>query len=116
MTVEFQDFYLVNCYKPNSGAYLENLAERVNIYDKDFCKYVNELKKLKKVIIVGDMNVAHKEIDLKHPKQNLKSAGFTVEERETFTELLDHGFYDSFRLLYPNKILYTWWSLRNKSR
>ena len=110
ITLEFEKFYLVNCYTPNSKRELERLDYRM-IWEDEVRKYLIELNKTKPVIYCGDLNVAHKEIDLKNPKTNTKSAGFTIEEREKMTELLESNFIDSFRYLYPEKEeAYTWWS------
>lgn len=110
ITLEFEHFYLVNCYTPNSKRELERLSYRM-IWEDEIRKYLLELDKTKPVIYCGDFNVAHKEIDLKNPKTNHKSAGFTDEERQKMTELLSAGFTDSFRYLYPDKEnCYTWWS------
>ena len=109
ITLEYPDFYLVAVYVPNSKQGLERLDYRMT-WEDDFRKYVNHLKDKKMTIICGDFNVCHQEIDIKNPKQNLRSAGFTIEEREKFTKLLDSGFIDTFRKLYPDKIQYTWWS------
>ena len=108
--LEFEKFYLVNCYTPNSKRELERLEYRM-IWEDEVRKYLKKLSKIKPVIYCGDLNVAHKEIDLKNPKTNTQSAGFTIEERTKMTELLDSGFTDSFRYLYPDKEeTYTWWS------
>lgn len=116
ITVEFDDFYLVNVYTPNSKTELERLEYRM-IWEDEFRNYLKELEKTKPVIICGDLNVAHKEIDLKNPSSNRKSAGFTDEERNKFTELLDAGFIDTFRYFYPDKEgAYTWWSYLTKAR
>ena len=110
ITLEFEKFYLVNCYTPNSKRELERLDYRM-IWEDEMRKYLLALDKLKPVIYCGDFNVAHKEIDLKNPKTNHRNAGFTDEEREKMTELLEAGFTDSFRYLYPTKEnCYTWWS------
>ena len=110
ITLEFQEFYLVNCYTPNSGRELMRLEYRMT-WEEEFNKYLKKLDKIKPVIICGDLNVAHKEIDLKNPKTNRKSAGFTDEEREKIEILLNSGFTDSYRKLYPDKEnAYTWWS------
>lgn len=110
ITLEFKDFYLVNCYTPNSKRELERLEYRM-IWEDEIRKYLLELDKIKPVIYCGDLNVAHEEIDLKNPKTNRHSAGFTDEERGKMTELLQAGFTDSFRYLYPTKEnAYTWWS------
>lgn len=115
ITLEYEEFYLVCVYVPNSKKELLRLDYRMT-WEDDFRKYVSELKEKKSVIICGDMNVAHKEIDIKNPKQNEKNAGFTLEEREKFTELLDSGFIDTYRLFYPNEVKYTWWSYLFKAR
>lgn len=110
ITLEFEDFYLVNCYTPNSKRELERLSYRM-IWEDEIRKYLLALDKTKPVIYCGDFNIAHEEIDLKNPKTNHKSAGFTDEERGKMTELLSVGFTDSFRYLYPDKEnCYTWWS------
>ena len=116
ITLEFKDFYMVNCYTPNSKRELERLEYR-QIWEDEFRKYLNKLSKNKPVILCGDLNVAHKEIDLKNPKSNRRSAGFTDEERNKMTELLSNNFIDTFRLLYPNKEdAYTWWSYMGRAR
>ena len=110
ITAEYKDFYLVNCYTPNSKKELERLDYRM-IWEDEMRNYLKNLDKIKPVILCGDLNVAHKEIDLKNPKTNHHSAGFTDEERNKMTELLDSNFIDSFRFLYPDKKdAYTWWS------
>ena len=110
ITLEFEKFYLVNCYTPNSKRELERLDYRM-VWEHEFKKYLVKLDKIKPVVLCGDLNVAHKEIDLKNPKSNHRNAGFTDEEREKMTELLSSGFTDSFRYLYPNKEgAYSWWS------
>jgi exodeoxyribonuclease-3 len=116
ITAEFDDFYLVNVYTPNSKTELERLEYRM-IWEDEFRNYLKELERTKPVIVCGDLNVAHKEIDLKNPSSNRKSAGFTDEERNKFTELLDAGFIDTFRYFYPDKEgAYTWWSYLTKAR
>lgn len=116
ITLEYKDFYLVNVYTPNSQRELVRLSYRQN-WEDDFREYLKKLDKKKPVILCGDLNVAHKEIDLKNPKTNRKNAGFTDEEREKMTELLDNGFVDTFRYLYPDKEnCYTWWSYMMKAR
>ena len=116
ITLEFEDFYLVNVYTPNSKRELERLDYR-QIWEDEMRKYLLKLDKKKPVIMCGDLNVAHKEIDLKNPKTNTHNAGFTIEERTKMTELLEAGFIDSFRYLYPNEEeKYTWWSYMRKSR
>ena len=110
ITLEFEKFYLVNCYTPKSKRELERLKYRM-IWEDEIRKYLQKINKIKPVIYCGDLNVAHKEIDLKNPKTNTQSAGFTKEERTKMTELLNSGFTDSFRHIYPEKEeAYTWWS------
>lgn len=116
ITLEFEDYFLVNVYVPNSKRELERLDYRMK-WEDDFRVYLKQLEQKKPVIICGDMNVAHKEIDLKNPSTNRKSAGFTDEERAKFSELLEHGFVDTFRSIYPDKEnAYTWWSYMFKAR
>ena len=116
ITLEFENFYMVNCYTPNSKRELERLDYR-QIWEDEFRNYLLKLSKKKSVIICGDLNVAHKEIDLKNPKTNRKNAGFTDEERGKMTELLDAGFIDTFRLIYPDKEnAYSWWSYMGRAR
>ena len=116
IAAEFDDFYLVNVYTPNSQRELARLDYRMQ-WEDAFRAYVKELDEKKPVIICGDLNVAHKEIDLKNFKTNHKNAGFTDEERAKMTELLEAGFTDSFRHLYPDKEgIYTWWSYMFKAR
>ena len=116
LTLEFEKFYLVNCYTPNSQRELTRLEYRVK-WEKDFRKYLAQLDKKKPVILCGDLNVAHKEIDLKNPKTNRGNAGFTDEERREMTNLLSSGFIDTFRYLYPEKTeCYSWWSYMGKAR
>ena len=110
ITLEFEDFYLVNSYTPNSKRELERLDYRM-IWEDEMRRYLSKLDKIKPVIYCGDFNVAHKEIDLKNPKTNHRNAGFTDEERNKMTQLLEAGFTDTFRYLYPEKEnSYTWWS------
>ena len=110
ITLEFDSFYLVNCYTPNSKRELERLDYRM-IWEDEMRKYLLKLNETKPVILCGDLNVAHEEIDLKNPKSNRHNAGFTDEEREKMTELLNAGFTDTFRYLYPTKEgCYSWWS------
>ncbi len=116
VTLEFEKFYLVNVYTPNSKDGLLRLDYRVNEWDKEFRDYVNRLKEEKSVVICGDLNVAHNEIDLANPATNHFSAGFSDEERESFTKLLDTGFIDTFRYLYPDTVKYSWWSYRTAAR
>ena len=116
ITLEFDKFFLVNIYTPNSKRELERLDYR-QIWEDEIRKYLLNLNKTKPVIMCGDLNVAHKEIDLKNPKTNTHNAGFTIEERNKMTELLDAGFVDTFRYLYPDKTdCYSWWSYMRKSR
>ena len=116
ITLEFDEFYMVNCYTPNSGRELARLQYRM-IWEDEFKKYLISLDKLKPVIICGDLNVAHNEIDLKNPKSNRKNAGFTDEERGKIDNLLKSGFTDTFRKIYPNKEgCYTWWSYMFNAR
>lgn len=116
LCLEFEKFYLVNCYTPNSQRELTRLEYRVE-WETDFRNYLKELDKIKPVILCGDLNVAHGEIDLKNPKTNRGNAGFTDEERREMTNLLNSGFVDSFRLLYPDKTdSYSWWSYMGRAR
>lgn len=115
ITLEYDNFYLVNVYVPNSKEGLLRLDYRMEFED-NFRKYLNSLKEKKNVILCGDLNVAHKEIDIKNPKTNLRNPGFTVEERDKFSLLLDSGFKDTFRTLYPETVTYSWWSYRFKAR
>ena len=116
ITLEFEKFYMVNCYTPNSKRELERLEYR-QIWEDEFRKYLIKLNETKPVILCGDLNVAHKEIDLKNPKTNRRNAGFTDEERGKMTELLSAGFTDTFRYLYPDKTeSYSWWSYMFKAR
>ena len=116
ITIEFDKFFLVNCYTPNSKRELERLEYR-KIWEDEFRNYLIKLDKIKPVILCGDLNVAHKEIDLKNPSTNHHNAGFTDEEREKMTKLLDSNFTDTFRYLYPDKKdAYSWWSYMLKSR
>ncbi|MDY4613436.1 MAG: exodeoxyribonuclease III, partial [Sodaliphilus sp.] len=116
ITLEMPDFYLVTCYTPNSQDGLRRLDYRMT-WEDDFRAYLQRLDAKKPVIVCGDLNVAHKEIDLKNPKTNRKNAGFTDEEREKMTTLLDAGFTDSFRFFYPDLTdAYSWWSYRFRAR
>ena len=116
ITLEFDKFYMVNCYTPNSGRELARLEYRMD-WEEAFKKYLIELDKQKPVIICGDLNVAHAEIDLKNPKSNRKNAGFTDEERSKIDNLLNAGFTDTFRKIYPDKEgAYTWWSYMFNAR
>jgi len=116
ITLEFEKFYLVTVYTPNSKSELERLDYRM-VWEDEFRKHLKNLDENKPVIVCGDLNVAHKEIDLKNPKNNRRNAGFTDEERNKFTELLDSGFIDTFRNFYPDlEGTYSWWSYRFKAR
>lgn len=115
ITLEMADFYLVTCYTPNSQDGLRRLDYRMT-WEDDFRAYLLSLDKQKPVILCGDLNVAHEEIDLKNPKTNRQNAGFTDQEREKFTLLLESGFIDSFRTLYPEQVTYSWWSYRFQAR
>ena len=116
ITLEFDQYFLVNVYTPNSKRELERIEYRMK-WEDDFRTYLKKLEENKPVIICGDMNVAHNDIDLKNPKTNRNNAGFTYQERGKFTELLEHGFVDTYRSLYPDKAdAYTWWSYMFKAR
>ena len=116
ITLEYDTFYLVTCYTPNSQNELARLPYRMQ-WEDDFLSYLKELDKKKPVILCGDLNVAHEEIDLKNPKTNRKSAGFSDEERAKMTTLLANGFTDTFRHFYPDaEGIYSWWSYRFKAR
>ena len=115
ITLEFENFYLVNCYVPNAKRELERLDSRMRFEDL-MRKYLSDLKKKKNVVYCGDLNVAHEEIDIKNPKGNRGNAGFTDEERGKMTELLKAGFVDTYRYLYPDGTKYTWWSYMGHAR
>ena len=116
ITLEFKNFFMVNIYTPNSKRGLERLEYR-QVWEEEIRKYLLDLNKIKPVIMCGDLNVAHNEIDLKNPKTNRRNAGFTDEEREKMTQLLESGFTDSFRYLYPDKKeAYSWWSYMGRAR
>ena len=116
VTLEYDDFFLVCVYTPNAQDGLRRIEYRMR-WEDDFRAYLCELDRVKPVIVCGDMNVAHEEIDLKNPKQNVGNPGFSNEEREKFSELLDAGFTDSFRSLYPDRTdAYSWWSYRAAAR
>lgn len=116
ITLEYNDFYFVTVYTPNSQNELKRLSYRMQ-WEDDFLKYLKQLESSKPVIFCGDLNVAHNEIDLKNPKTNRNNAGFTNEERAKMTALLDSGFTDTFRYFYPDKEgIYSWWSYRFKAR
>lgn len=116
LTLEYDNFFLVNSYTPNSKRELERLEYRM-LWEDEILKYLKKLENVKPVIYCGDLNVAHQEIDIKNPKTNHFSAGFTDNEREKMTTLLNNGFVDTFRFLYKDKIdAYTWWSYMRNSR
>lgn len=116
ITCEYEDFFLVTCYTPNSQRGLARLDYRME-WEEDFRKYLNMLDQVKPVVLCGDLNVAHKEIDLKNPATNRKNAGFSDEERSQFQNLLDAGYTDTFRHLYPDAAdRYSWWSYITKAR
>ena len=116
ITLEFEDYFVVTCYTPNSQNELKRLDYRMN-WEDCFREYLKSLDEKKPVIFCGDLNVAHKEIDLKNPKTNHNNAGFTDEERDKFTKLLESGFVDTFRHFYPDREeIYSWWSYRMKAR
>ena len=115
ITLEMEGFYLVTCYTPNSQDGLKRLDYRMT-WEDDFRTYLKALDEQKPVILCGDLNVAHEEIDLKNPKTNRMNAGFTDQERAKFTALLNSGFIDTFRTLYPEQVTYSWWSYRFQAR
>ena len=116
ITLEYDDFYFVTVYTPNSQNELVRLDYRMK-WEDDFRAWLKKLEEKKPVVVTGDMNVAHKEIDLKNPKTNRKNAGFTDEERQKFTELLEAGFIDTYRYFYPEQEgVYSWWSYRFRAR
>lgn len=115
ITLEMEDFFLITVYVPNSQNELRRLDYRMQ-WEDDFRAYVKQLDAIKPVIICGDLNVAHEEIDLKNPKTNRRNAGFTDEEREKMTILLNNGFVDTFRHLFPEQVTYSWWSYRFRAR
>lgn len=116
ITLEYPEFFLVTCYTPNSQNELKRLDYRLQ-WEEAFYHYLEELKKQKPVIVCGDLNVAHQEIDLKNWKTNQKNAGFTMEERTAFSHLLANGFIDTFRYFYPEQTgIYSWWSYRFNAR
>lgn len=110
LTAEFEKFYLVNVYTPNSKNGLDRLTLREKIWDPEFLGYLKTLEKAKPVVVCGDFNAAHEEIDIARPKTNHHSAGFTDEERRGITNIINSGFVDSFRVLHPDEVRYTWWS------
>ena len=115
ITVEYPDYYLVNVYTPNSQNELARLEYRMK-WENDFLEYVTGLDRVKPVVICGDLNVAHEEIDLKNPKTNRKNPGFTDDERSAMTRLLNAGFIDTYRHLHPDTVAYSWWSYRFSAR
>ena len=115
ITLEYDNFYFVNAYVPNSKEELARLPYRM-VYEDNLRNYLVELNTKKRVIYCGDLNVAHERIDLKNPDSNTKNPGFSIEERTKFSELLDAGFIDTYRMLYPTKVEYSWWSYRFNSR
>ena len=115
ITLEFEDYYLITVYVPNSQDELKRLDYRMK-WEDDFHSYLKKLEEKKPVVFCGDLNVAHKEIDLKNPKTNRRNAGFTDEERGKMTDLLEDGFTDTFRYFYPEQITYSWWSYRFRAR
>ena len=115
ITLEMEDFYLVCCYTPNSQDGLKRLEYRMS-WEDAFRSYLKRLDKQKPVVLCGDLNVAHEEIDIKNPKTNRHNAGFTDEEREKFSDLLACGFTDTFRYKYPEEVKYSWWSYRFQAR
>lgn len=116
ITLEFEDFYFITVYTPNSQNELKRLSYRME-WEEAFLRYLKGLEEKKPVIFAGDLNVAHKEIDLKNPKTNRHNAGFTDEERNAFGKLLENGFIDTFRYFYPDKTdIYSWWSYRFRAR
>lgn len=115
ITLEYEDFYLVTVYTPNSQNELRRLDYRMT-WEEDFRKFLKDLDAKKPVIVCGDMNVAHQEIDIKNPKTNRRNAGFTDEEREKMTQLLEVGFIDTFRYKHPEDVTYSWWSYRFRAR
>ena len=115
ITLETEQFYLVCCYTPNSQDELRRLDYRMK-WEHDFLDYLQRLDAVKPVVLCGDLNVAHEEIDIKNPKTNRRNAGFTDEERQCFSTLLDAGFTDTFRWKYPDEVKYSWWSYRFQAR
>ena len=115
ITLEYDNFYFVNCYTPNSQNELKRLDYRM-VWEDDFQSYLKNLDAMKPVVLCGDLNVAHEDIDIKNPSTNRHNAGFTDEERGKFTQLLGKGFVDSFRFLHPDLVKYSWWSYRFNAR
>lgn len=116
LTAEFEKFFLVNVYTPNSKNELERLSLREKLWDPEFLEYLKELEKTKPVVVCGDFNAAHEEIDIARPKANHHSAGFTDEERQGITNYINAGLIDTFRSLHPEEVRYTWWSHWGKAR
>ena len=117
IVIEYKKYYILHVYTPNSGQSLNRLEWRTTIWDRAFENYINNLQKSKPIIVCGDLNVAHQEIDLKNPKTNLKTAGYTVEERESFQKILTNcNLTDTFRKINPEKIEYSFWSYMRNSR
>lgn len=117
ITLEYTEYFLVHVYTPNSGMFLKRLKYRIEVWDKNFTEYILLLQKKKKVIVCGDLNVAHNEIDLKNPDSNKRTAGFTIEERKSFNNFLNKTkMIDTYREKYKNIIEYSYWSFRYKSR
>ena len=115
VTLEFDNFFYVACYVPNAGDELKRLGFRME-FEVDLVNYLNRLNLIKPIVYAGDLNVAHQEIDLKNPKANTHNPGFTIEERTAMTNLLNNGYVDTFRYLYPEEVKYTWWSYRFQAR
>lgn len=117
IVIEYKKYYILHVYTPNSGQSLNRLEWRTNVWDRAFENYINNLQKSKPIIVCGDLNVAHQEIDLKNPKTNLKTAGYTIEERDSFNKILNNcNLTDTFRRLNPEKIEYSFWSYMRNSR
>ncbi|MDR1762035.1 MAG: exodeoxyribonuclease III [Bacteroidales bacterium] len=116
IAMEFPDFFLLTTYVPNAKPDLSRLTLRHDVWDKKLLEYIATLERKKPVLLCGDLNVAHNEIDLANPKQNTKNAGFTSEEREGFDNFMTHGLVDIFRNQNPTKVQYTWWSMRSRAR
>ena len=117
ITLEFENYFLIHVYTPNSGVNLNRLEWRTTVWDREFEKYIIYLQKMKPIIVCGDLNVAHEEIDLARPKTNTRTAGFTIQERQSFSQILDNTkLIDIYRNKYPNKVEYTYWSYMRKSR
>ena len=115
ITLEFDNFYYIACYVPNAGDELKRMDFRLE-FETKLVDYLNKLNQNKPIIYAGDLNVAHQEIDLKNPKANINNAGFTIQERTAFSNLLNNGYVDTFRYLYPNEVKYSWWSYRFNAR